>query len=351
MKIKTSLLKLALSHLKPLFGGRANSMIYASNVKLETKRGNLELTATNLDEWAVEWPLCEGDFGPVCVNFNHLNCCLGGEEVEITMDGSKVKITYGEAVRRLSCVDADTFPALPEVDTRTASGITMLSLQTGIIRTKFATMDPKGTVPVLENIHVFADAGKLTIEAANGPCCSWYFDEVKKSEKTDILIPRAFADSVESATGRPNGEMSIADASLTISHDEGFYRCKLAEGKFTNLKPVWDTLGDEIGEVESAKLLPILGSIMSLCPDGKYPPATLRFSPIGIAIESIGDTDVKDLVEGSFSEFTAHINCRVVIPAINNLKSEKVLINQAGKSLVFQSGKCAIFCGGMKGPE
>src|SRR5690348_17112596 len=85
-----------------------------STVRIEAKDGYLTAMGCDFDTYVRSLCECEGELGPCCVAPGPLMalCGFGGESVELTHDGTRLKVDCGPK-GAISTMDAQEFPQWP----------------------------------------------------------------------------------------------------------------------------------------------------------------------------------------------------------------------------------------------
>lgn len=93
----------------------------AQCIRMETKDGELLLSATDFDHWVDLSVGCEGELEPVCVHAGRLSEIMAAalsDTVEMQMDGSRLAVRVGRGRRSFATIAANDFPR-PELETQT----------------------------------------------------------------------------------------------------------------------------------------------------------------------------------------------------------------------------------------
>lgn len=209
----------------------SNILFEAGENKILMKATDLDVSITSESEAKVEK---QGRITVPGRMFAELVRELPEGEINITGKEKRIELKSEKGIYKLSGIDAEEFPRLPEVDTGKGVRMSGEVLRQMIRKTSFAV--PKDDRPALNGILWRAGDDKLTMVATNGHILSKITIAgitITGLEKDIIVPPKALEhfiklygdsqDDVELAFGEDNLIFSIGDTVLTTRLLEGPY--------------------------------------------------------------------------------------------------------------------------------
>lgn len=327
MKLDSTPLRSALDLLKPIVKGRTIPILNC--VRLEAKRNRLTITASDIDQFQVAKVECEDDLDALCVNAQHLSCCIPAEGVvQFKSDGKQLEIKHGKSVFKLNIQDSAEFPAMPDTKDCKLQGIVCADLAEGIKAVAWAASQNHLDRPILTAIRVAPKAKMLMVGATDSHELAC-FDRPLICPVFEMLMPGEFADRASDCLLQKGAELKLSDRAIYITHDSGSYWCKQMEGKYPSTDFVRAFKTSELGAIDVRMTLQALDSCLSLSDPSKTPTALLTFSKNGL------DIDFSALGAASFT-----------IPGVFKAHECQVNANAFRRSLrAIPEDKCKILCG------
>jgi DNA polymerase III subunit beta len=338
MKIKTQALKTALNNVRPAIRGRATLPILAC-VKLKTQKGKLCISATNLDEYFIEFIEADGEMEPICVSYEYIYLALSGESCELKLDKNWLTIICQNAETKIATMDADEFVAPPKLDKPTTHGLACSELAESIKSVAWASSTDESRY-ILKSVLIESTAKKLSVLATNGRELAIHKSELIGSD-CSILAPSAFISGFCSALVRKGAILSDNENQIHVTHDEGEYFCKKLEGNYPNYKQVIPTDQKPLGSVAVAEFLGVVSSCVGFR-DESEARGIFTFSKTNMLIEFIGDngTALTRKLDGKFEKLVIGLSTKKLVRIFSNLKTEeaKLFFNDEFSPIVIEAG-------------
>jgi len=325
MKIKTQLLNSALNCIKPIIT-RRNTLPILSTVRLHTKKGQLHIAASNLDEFIVEQVDCDGELKPICVSFNHFSMSLYGDETSIEIVKGAIVIKCGLDETQISTLDAEEFQPQPKMDKAAKHGVACDELAKAVSGVDWAASTDDSRY-ILQSVAVESDAKKLTAVATNGRELG-LVECALIGSKFSVLVPSAFAANFSDALLRDGAVFSSSENNLKVDHASGIYACKQLEGNYPNWRQVIPKEMKPLGEVNVAMLKELFSGCIGY--DNKTEArGVFKFDKDGLTVEFSGSSDSKLTrhAEGKFKSFTIALSLRKILLVFSNLKTETAALH------------------------
>ena len=215
-----------------------------NNVLLATEGGRLKLVATNLEVAIVHWIGAkveqEGSITVPARVFSEFVSSLPNDNVEMELIPAsrslEVKCARFEA--RLSGMDADDFPPIPEIDQGVSIRVETDVLRQALTRVVFAAAT-EDSRPVLTGVNVDIEGQTATLAAADGFRLS--VDKAPLAEAVgepiSVIIPaRALAEVGRLIDGKDPVKVTVNEAKTQVLFDMGDVRLisQLIQGNFPN---------------------------------------------------------------------------------------------------------------------
>lgn len=338
MKTETLKLKSALENLRPVIG-RRNTLPILSCVKLHTERNRLNISASNLDEFAVERVEVDGEIDPVCVSFNFLSLALSGKEVEIQNKGKTIIVKCGMDETSISTLDAEEFPAYPKFEKPENHGAACAELSESINQVAWASScDPARYV--LNSALVSCADKSMSVVATNGRELAT-ISKPLIGTPFEMLIPSEFLSNFASSLSRPGAILSSNKAQVRVSHDWGNYFCKQVDGTYPNYKQWTSLKTKQLGTVSTDEFKTIISGCCGFSQDSEAK-GIFTFSKTGLLIDFTGDNGAKlsRHLAGKFSELKIALSTKKLLKIFQNIKTDDAKLSFVDElsPLVIESG-------------
>lgn len=320
MKIDSHKIKSALRNLRPILSTRPIQPVL-SNVLLKTGPKSLEITASNLDEYATEHVEASDKINPVCVPFNYLDAAIIGGEVEIKNDGKHLVVQSGDNITKLPTLSDEQFPAWPKTDKLRKQGVPCDALSAAIKSVSWASSTDPGRY-VINSVSVECSKNTLTCVSTDGHQLAKNEAKVIASD-FNALITGSFSDNLCLWLARPGAVLSLDEKNIQIEHESGRYCCKQHDGRFPNYRQVIPTDGNPIGKIKPAEALQTLKGMVcfadKVCVGVKM---VFNESHLELSMASNSGGDVKRLIPGKFKPFTVSLDIFKAIKIMQSCTSE-----------------------------
>lgn len=160
----------ALLHINKAVSTRPNIPVLA-NVLLETEKGKLKLSATNLEIGISTWiGATVAEEGSLTVSAKMLSDfvnSLGAGKLDMIMDGQKLVVKSVDNNADFYIIPADDFPQVPEIEGEPIMEIKAVDFADAVSRTAFAAGTDESR-PVLTGLLMEAEESELTLVAVDG---------------------------------------------------------------------------------------------------------------------------------------------------------------------------------------
>lgn len=225
MKVQKSPLVAALGRLSHI--SRSTESNVTRHLCLEAVGGILTISATNLDQWASENLVCDGDLARVLVPASSFipTVTFGNEEQLFQLTGNgRLRCDVGAEIN-LPVLNED-WPT-PKLDDMKLVAVNCSDLADCIKRVKWSISQDKGR-PELHAVHAVTSAKNISCETFEGTLGS-FCNHASICGEADITIHSAFVDSICSAMNMDGAQLSCSPSLLNVWHENGTYSCKVPE--------------------------------------------------------------------------------------------------------------------------
>lgn len=204
-----------------------------NNVLLATEGSRLKLAATNLEIAITCWigAMVE-DEGAITLParlFTEFVNALPNDKVDMVMSpGShSIQLRCARYEARISGLDADDFPPIPQVTAGVTASVKPADLREGISQVVFSAAT-EDTRPVLTGVHTEFEGDRLTLAAADGFRLAVHHTSLAKpvSEKVGVIIPARTYNEVSRLLGDQEEPIEIA---INAQRSQVLFRLKSAE--------------------------------------------------------------------------------------------------------------------------
>lgn len=315
MKIDTKILLGALKELKPIIP-MASQVPITSCVLIET--GSVfKMTVTDFDQTSCRVLPFNGESDFFCVNFNHLLFSIGdAEETMMVREDESFVVKCGQKSSKLALIDPKDFPDDPELEKFTLIGTNPNDIAIGMKAVhgfEHRERDP------LTGMSVRGSAKLIECLASDGMnLCRW--SSAMICADFEAIVPAKFCDALADALERANAQLRLSNNMALISWDDGFFACKLAEGKYPPSSIFTGRKLEKIGKLTIRPLLRELEACIALTPTANTPQMALYFMANKLETAFLG-TNENEFV-GEFNSFKYLVNA----------KSMKLCLSALGES-------------------
>lgn len=344
MKIQTKKLVTALANLQRIVKSSANTLPVLSCVLIKVEGNRLSLTASNLDERQEEWLECEGTIESCCVNLNFIANAIGGEEVELTLDGQTLVIQFGQTVFKLGTIAPEEFPAVMQGEFSNIA-VPCHDLANGVDAVAWcASKDP--TRHIYQSVQLLGKPKEFRALSTDGRNVAMMKSALICPE-FEILVPDGFAKNFADALRRKESVLSACENAVRVAHVDGAYWCKQVDGKYGNVDGV---LPDEkkmkaVGDANKSDLVDIADKCLLFVDLARTPVVDLEFSKTGILAQFIGGgSGQKMSFSGKFKPQSFKLNAKSLKECASACPSETIQVyaHDSLPPIVFKDGDLTV---------
>lgn len=213
------------------------------SVLLKCDGGRLTVSTTNLDAWITRYIPCEGEITPLCVTAHKLAQVLSeiqSDDVEVTNDGARLKITAGDFRTFLQALDATEFLQV-DIGKAKPIAVSTLDLADAIDATSWAAGDDPTRLNI-QNILIRLTPTRLKAYATTAKTVA-VFDRALICGKQDIIAPALLLEFVPSTLREEESEFSLSDSYCVAKSISGTVAVKRPETGFVSDEALHSILG------------------------------------------------------------------------------------------------------------
>lgn len=261
--IERAVLLKALSPIQSVVERRGTIPILA-NVKLEAAKGQLSLTATDMDIAIVEHVKAEIDTPgattvPAHMFYEIVRKLPDGSNIQLTLGGKdgKLSIAAGQSKFSLAALPTDDFPVMAEGELAHKFAITPAEMKALLEKTRFA-ISTEETRYYLNGVYLHAanNAGASVLRAVATDGHRLARMEVGLPEGAEqipgVIIPRKTINELYKLVeeGGEKVEISLSESKIKFAVGDAVLVSKLIDGTFPDYERVIPTGNDKIMEVD-----------------------------------------------------------------------------------------------------
>ena len=347
MKINTAKLKRALDELKLIASRKAGlEILYCVHLKAEN--GYLEITASNLDEYQLEWVECVGELTACCVGRERLGWAIGGEETIIELVDENLTVSFGRNEVVLKTLEADQFPAWPAGDME-AIGVSCPDMARGIESVAFAACT-NGSREELATIHIVGKPKSIACEACNShELAIWKADLI--SAMFDVVIPSSIVPNFCSALTKDGSTFSISENLVQVAHDFGKYAAKQLSTRYPNTEALINSITDQIefGTLKISELADVVDRCAFYGDPQKSMAVDVHFSKDGAEFKCVGNnSDMVFYIDGKFPDWETRYNADSLKMCLRAVKSDTATLAGSNITTIIKYGDVSIYTNGLR---
>ena len=249
--MKATISKESITKALSLVGGiveKKQTLPILSNILIEFKDSSFRLVATDLESELTiigKTDNCETE-GVTTASAKKLNdlCRLipDGSNIELTLSGDKLNISTKNGKYSLATLPSNEFPVFETGDAVNTIIIQSQDLKDLITSTAFA-MGNQDWRHYLNGLFLKLEEGVLTAVATDAHRLALNCVQVNSEVNFSGIIPRKSVNEINRFIGENEGDLnlSINDASLTITSDNLTFKSKLIDGAFPDYNQVIPT--------------------------------------------------------------------------------------------------------------
>lgn len=334
--IKQTTLNRALASVSRITGGVHSTLPILSNVLLDIKDKQLQLTTTNLDmAIQVKAPVKDGKDGKITVPARLLAEFISNlpsdTEINFSVDNNKVKIKAGAYESVINGVSAEDFPEMPDIDEDKVIkfSIPAADFKSGVSQVIVACSSDY-TRPALTGVFFNTYENKLYIAATDGYRLAELELATDAASDLEVIVPSSSLREVLNAMDDSEPvEILFDESQVRFRSGDTEITSKLIDGSFPNYRvliPEEVELKVELDKGEMQRITKIAAlfarqsSGTVICEVNSQEKC---FSVSAVANE-MGENDSKIKIEAT-QDAKVNLNSRYLMDALNAI-SEKNLI-------------------------
>ncbi|MBA3307971.1 MAG: DNA polymerase III subunit beta [Chloroflexi bacterium] len=315
-----------------------------ANVLLRTENAGLKLTATNLEIGITSWvPGRIDSDGTLTVPARLIADVVAGlpagERVDLTVEGTTLRLKAGRYQTHLRGIDAEEFPVIPTAGDRPTTRVSQRLLRQALSEVAFAAASDEAR-PILTGVLTKLVGDRLTLAAAdNYRIAVKDLPLLQPVEETILVVPaRSYLELMRilNDTDDPVDIMLASSKSQVLFHVEGTELVsRLIDGQFPNYQQVLPTSHSCRAVVERDELLKAV-RLSALIASSAANVVRLRVGEPGssaitiAAAADVGDAEgeVEAAIEGE--AVTIAFNARYLTEALQNVDGDQLALEFSG---------------------
>jgi DNA polymerase-3 subunit beta len=341
MKISCTQEKLAqaLSTVSKVVGVRTTLPIL-SNILLKTEKGQLKLSATDLEIGLSVWIGAKvEEEGALTIPgrlFSDFVAAALGKTIDLKVDGMKLKVVAGGVEATLSGMDASEFPVIPEVSSGTTVKFPAQIFSSALSKTVSAAALDESR-PVLSGILLWATPEGIKIVATDSYRLSEVTIPSKEKAQVKAVIPLRAAQELLRLSEQEGGEIALTfgENQVSFKSENTSMIARLIEGEFPNYQEVVPKSFTSEISVETKEIARAL-KVASLFAREAAGSLTLEVNPskknltILAASPQVGENKTTLPIEGKGENLSVSFNARFLSDAVAQVTSKTCEIGFAG---------------------
>jgi DNA polymerase III subunit beta len=318
------------------------SLPILSNVLLNTEKGRLKLSGTNLEIGINYWTGAKvekkgGITVPAKVIGEYINSLPQGK-IKLNLEDKRLIIKSDNYEAKIFGVETKEFPLIPEIKEKPITKLTPKKLLEGISQVIFAAALDESR-PILSGVYFNFSKDKLYMTATDSYRLSEKIINLDHDLKKDfsMVIPVKTISELSyilSETGEPV-EISLSENQVLFRFKDIDLVSKLIEGEFPNYKQIIPEASETKVKVNLGDFIKVVKLANIFAREGagnvKLEIKSKGQIVISATTASLGNniSNIKAEVEGVDSEIT--FNTKYLLDVLNNIKSEQILLELNGK--------------------
>lgn len=331
--MKTKLFRQAFEQVSGLAQERSTLPIL-NCVKLSFEEGRINITATDLDAYAMA--SCECDMpvfllDPICVNAKTLGALLNGEDVKFKMDEQKLVVkSIGEA--RLPTMDAAEFPAWPKAGKELILPANDLA---DCLHVAWATDDKQIARPACGGVSVELTAKSMRAGGFSGMLMA-VETKLLICPTANFLFPAKHALLLGQAL--QGGRVLLSDNFVEAKNEKLSVAVKLMDMPWFPVDKLLEVQRERLGIIDAKAMLDALTTIEQLAGENQdFTKVSLVFTAKELVISYQGDNSYTTSLPGKYQPAEIMFNCKLARKAFKNCRSDESLASLAN-NLVLEAG-------------
>jgi DNA polymerase-3 subunit beta len=310
-----------------------SSIPVLSNLLLETQAGKLKVSATDLDISVISLLECEvlkeGSITVAAKRLQEIVRELPGDEVEMTVEGTRIGISSGRANFRVMGMEKDQFPRVADLEKLERIKIGGDSLDKMIRRSAYAVAKDD-TRPVLSGVLWELSPGELAMVGTDGHRLARMAVTGKfpvKEETGVIVPPKALNQVLRLISGDEEVGISIDKAFVGFFVGETTVYSRRIEGTFPNYKQVIPKNNENILVADRNEVMNASKRV-SLLADSKTHKVKMHLFKDGVKLTAstpdLGEAEEELPASYSGEDMVIGYNASYVLDVLKSTDSEEV---------------------------
>lgn len=328
---------------------RRSTMPILANLLMQVSRGQLALTATDLEVQMVATTTAAGAVDgattvPARKFFEIVRALPDGATVSLTLSGDRLNVSAGRSRYTLACLAADDYPASDELEVVERVRLKERDLKAVMDQTSFA-MAQQDVRFYLNGLLLDVDGTVLRAVATDGHRLAVAETAVESGAQVrkQLILPRKGVLELSRLleTGESDIELEIGRTHLRVRRDGLAFSSKLIDGRFPDYEAVIPLGADKEVRVNRDELRSSLQRAVILSNE-KYRGVRLEFSP-GVMRVVAHNPEQEEAVEEleaqtQIDALSVGFNASYVLDALGALSGDEVLLllRDAGSSVLLR---------------
>ncbi len=245
--------------------GRNSTLPILASIMLETEKGLLKISATNLEIGVIAYIRSrvetEGKTTiPVAV-FSGIVHNLKDEKITLELVGTSLKISGNAFESKIRTISADDFPLIPKVDDGLQWRVKAKDLRDSIRRV-LPSVSNLDTKMELTGVFFSVAEKKLTLASTDGyRLAEKIIDcEGTKEEESNFIVPGSSLQEVERIFGEDSSDIliTVSENQISFQKEDIYFVSRLIEGKYPDYKQIIPNKFKAETRIDKLKLLDAL---------------------------------------------------------------------------------------------
>ncbi|MBA3679314.1 DNA polymerase III subunit beta [Candidatus Saccharibacteria bacterium] len=317
-----------------------NSLPILGNILLQTKDGQLELQATNL-EIAIAYKIgakieTKGSISVPARLFTELVHSLPNDKIQLSSIKDNLEIHTDQLNSVINGINAADFPTIPTLNTKKQFTISTKSLVEAL-EFVLSSVSLDESRPILTGVYCKSESGVCTFAATDSYRLSQYKIKTPKIDDLEIIIPYKTIQEVIRIIKTDNLSeitVSITDSEIVFSSENITLTSQLIEGSYPDYTKIIPESHTTIIGIEKNDLVNSL-KIASLFSRENANTISLDIVKNSLSITSegtqIGKNISKITAKVTGDDQQINLNARYIIDALTNINDSVVSIAVQGK--------------------
>lgn len=325
--------------------GISNAIPVLKNVLLQTDKGCLKISATNLEIGIASWIGAkvdgEGEITVPAKIFTDLINSLPPERVDLSLDVEHqiLNVRCGNFNNNIRGIEADEFPVLMEFVDSPDIVIRGESLKKAINNTTFATAVEESR-PVLTGVNFILNGDTLKLVGTDGFRLSVFSVDVEENTLPDpvnLVIPaKGLSDLARIIKGDNNVEIKVLENKVLFKVEDINFISQLLEGSYPDITSIIPNSHDTVTTVQKNELIQSIQVSHVFVKNGTSMVRLSANTETGMLTlksltQEIGESEsrLQVIIDGGNTEIA--VNSRYFLQAIQSFDSDMVNIKTTNR--------------------